>query len=91
VLDSEIYEPAAAVPFPNSSSRIRDRAVEFRSARDTWLRSIIKDDCTLVLYSQSQLSVSSCPRKSKEFDFEIHFGDRLAGLNAGENWGANRN
>jgi len=47
VLDSEIYEPAAAVPFPNSSSRIRDRAVEFRSAKDTWLRSIIKDDCTL--------------------------------------------
>jgi hypothetical protein len=47
VLDSEIYEPAAAVPLPNSSSRIRERAVEFRSARDTWLRSIIKDDCTL--------------------------------------------
>ena len=47
VLDSEIYEPAAAVPFPNSSSRIRERAVEFRSARDTWLRSIMKDDCTL--------------------------------------------
>ena len=29
------HEPAAAVPFPNSSSRIKERAVAFRSARDT--------------------------------------------------------
>jgi hypothetical protein len=36
----------AMVPFPNSSRRTRERAVQFRRAKETWLRSIIKADCT---------------------------------------------
>jgi hypothetical protein len=32
--------------------------------------------------------VSSCPSESEKVRFRDYFRDRLAGLNAGENWGA---
>lgn len=38
------YEPADSVPFPNSSSNIKDRAVLPLRASDTWLRSVMKAD-----------------------------------------------
>jgi len=40
------YEPVDKVPFPNSSRMIRERSVQFLRANETWLRSIIKADCS---------------------------------------------
>lgn len=40
------YEPVDKVPFPNSSRMIRDRSVLFLKANETWLRSIMKADCS---------------------------------------------
>lgn len=40
------YEPADKVPFPNSSSMISERSVQFLRANETWLRSIMKADCS---------------------------------------------
>jgi hypothetical protein len=36
--------PVDKVPLPNSSSRIRDRDVQFRKAKETWFKSIMNAD-----------------------------------------------
>jgi hypothetical protein len=68
--------------------------VAFRSAKDTWLRSIIKADCTLNERTPQRKRVDNnsqrqqlSTRGEKKADSGIHFGDRLAGLKAGEDWG----
>lgn len=38
--------PVGRVPLPNSSRTSRERAVQFRRARETWFRSIMKADWT---------------------------------------------
>ena len=40
------YEPVDKVPFPNSSRIISERSVQFLKASETWLRSIMKADCS---------------------------------------------
>ena len=40
------YEPVDKVPFPNSSRMISERSVQFLKANETWLRSIMKADCS---------------------------------------------
>lgn len=40
------YEPVDNVPFPNSSRMIKERSVQFLRANETWLRSIMKADCS---------------------------------------------
>ena len=44
--DRSDYEPVDKVPFPNSSRMISERSVQFLKANETWLRSIIKADCS---------------------------------------------
>jgi hypothetical protein len=40
------YEPVDKVPFPNSSRMISECSVQFLRANETWLRSIMKADCS---------------------------------------------
>lgn len=40
------HEPAGRVPLPNSSSMIRERAVQLRRESETWFKSIMKADWT---------------------------------------------
>ena len=57
----ELYEPVERVPLPNSSRSTRERAVELRRAKDTWLRSIMNADWTFETDSLVDMRVKTIP------------------------------
>ena len=71
-------EPADKVPFPNSSRMISERSVQFLKAKETWLRSIMKADCSCSGEQGQERTATGIVQQD--------LGDRFASLYASENW-----